>query len=58
MKPITADMIAIPFWIILIIYSLNEIKMGNIRAYLVLIIIAFALFVDSSLVYKYLKKEA
>ena len=57
MKPITADMIAIPFWIILIIYSLNEIKMGNTRAYLVLVIIAFALIVDSSLVYKYLKRK-
>lgn len=55
-EAIQADKIAIIFWIILIIWSLNEIRLGNQRAYLVLIIILGALIVDSYLVIKYGRK--
>jgi hypothetical protein len=42
-----ADRFAIPFWIILIIYSIYEISTGNKLAYLVLVIISGALIIDS-----------
>ncbi|MDP4012925.1 MAG: hypothetical protein Q8R00_04960 [Candidatus Nanoarchaeia archaeon] len=55
-EAIQADKIAIIFWIVLIIWSLNEIRLGNYRAYLVLMIITGALIVDSYLVIKYGRK--
>ena len=51
------DMIAIPFWIILISYSIHQITKGVNSYWLVLVIIAVALIVDSRLVRKYLKKK-
>jgi hypothetical protein len=56
-KGTLADTIAIPFWVILIIYSIFEIKKGNSGAWLVLIIISAALIVDSCLVLQYLKNK-
>ncbi len=51
------DMVAIPFWIILIGYSIYQIIKGITSYWLVLVIIGVALIVDSRLVRKYLKKE-
>jgi len=45
-----ADKIAIPFWAILIIYSIYEITHGHSSAWLVLIIITGAFIIDCSLV--------
>jgi len=45
-----ADEIALPFWVILIIYSIYEITYGHPSAWIVLIIICGAFVIDSSLV--------
>lgn len=50
------DRIAIPFWIILIIYSIYEITHSNPGAWLVLVIIAGALILDIISVIKNRKK--
>lgn len=47
-----ADEIAIPFWVILIIYSIYEILHGNPSAWIVLIVICGAFVIDSALVVK------
>ncbi len=47
-----ADEIAIPFWVILIIYGLYEITHDNPKAWVVLVIIGAALIIDSTLVIK------
>ena len=51
-----ADKIAIPFWIILITYAIYEITHGNPRAWIVLIVIAGAFIIDSTLIIKSKKK--
>jgi hypothetical protein len=51
-KAILADRIALPFWIILMIYAIYEITHGNPRAWIVLIIIGIAFIVDLTLVIK------
>jgi len=47
-----ADKVAIPFWIILIIYAVYEITHGNQRAWIVLVIMTGALIIDSALIIK------
>lgn len=49
---VKADRIAIPFWIILIIYAIWQIKIGNTSAWLVLAIISAAFIIDCTLIIK------
>jgi len=43
---IVLDRIAIPFWVILIIYAIYELSLGISRAWIILIIIGAALILD------------
>lgn len=52
-----ADGIALPFWILLVLYSIYEIRIGNPRAWLVMIIIGTALIIDSTLVFDHYNKK-
>lgn len=56
-KGIVADEVALPFWIILIIYAIYEIMHGNPRAWIIIVIIGCALLVDSALVIEFLTKK-
>ncbi len=51
-----ADEIALPFWVILIIYGLYEVTHSNPSAWVVLVVIGGALIIDSTLVIKNSKK--
>ena len=56
-KGIIADEVALPFWIVLIIYAIYQILHGNSTAWIIIAIIGVALIVDTSLVVEYLKKK-
>ena len=52
-----ADGLALPLWIILLVYSVYELRQGNSRAWLVLSIISCAFVVDSALVFDHYQKK-
>jgi len=56
-KGVIADHIALPFWIVLLIYSYFEITAGNSKAWLVALIIGIAFIVDLMIVIEYWKKR-
>ena len=56
-KGIIADHVALPFWVVLLIYSYFEITKGNSRAWLVAIIVGIAFIVDLILVIEYWKNK-
>ena len=51
-RAIIADRIALPFWIILIVYAIYEIMNGNQRAWIILLVIAGAFVIDTTFVIK------
>ena len=51
-RAIIMDRVALPFWIVLMIYAIYEIVNGNQRAWIILIIIAGAFVIDTTFVVK------
>ena len=51
-RTIIADRIALPFWIVLILYAIYEIINGNQRAWIILLVIACAFAIDATFVIK------